>query len=289
MNSSFPTRAWLEKADGVKFPVAGNCPIGRSNFSHVMIADAKASRNHATIHAQDESEFWLIDLGSSNGTLLNRRRVVRPERLKDGDQITIASITLTFHQEERAAGPVTQEADATFVETRVEPRWLVVADIEGFTAMSHQLAPEELATLVGRWVKRGRDIIEEHDGAVNKYLGDGYLACWPSRTETLASLTGAVRAFRALSEEAELKFRLIVHHGVVSIGGTQTGSFGEESLLGPELNFIFRVEKFAAAIRAHFCFTAAAHALLASHLELKPIPGSHEINGFTGRFDFFTL
>ena len=55
--------------------------FGRSRSSTVVIPSSKASRNHATIHVQDNGEFWLIDLGSINGTFLNGSRVARPGRL----------------------------------------------------------------------------------------------------------------------------------------------------------------------------------------------------------------
>jgi pSer/pThr/pTyr-binding forkhead associated (FHA) protein len=47
------------------------------------------SDHNALIQLQNIGELWLIDFGSSNGTFLKKRRIHRPIRLRNGDQITI--------------------------------------------------------------------------------------------------------------------------------------------------------------------------------------------------------
>ncbi len=64
---------------------------------------------------------------------------------------------------------------------------------------------------------------------------------------------------------------------------------GEECLMGPEVNFIFRAEKFAASVGVAFCFTADARALLGTHLPLEPFADRHELKGFPGSFEFYLL
>lgn len=281
-----PTEAvWLERGDGVRFPVTGNCALGRSASNAIVIASPKVSRNHATIHAQDGGEFWLIDLGSINGTLLNERRAVQPQRLKDGDRIVIADTAFIFHQHGEAQELSLGGTLPTVPEVRQETRWLLLADIEGFTPLSQRLPPEELAGLVGQWLRAGREIVHGNGGWLNKYTGDGFLACWSSAAESAGQVVAALRAFRVRREAEELKFRVIVHHAGLSVGGA-AGS-GEENLMGPEVNFLFRVEKIAGSAGVAFCCSDAARALLATQLALEPIPGRHELKGFPGSYEFF--
>jgi hypothetical protein len=68
--------------------------IGRSRECDVQLADTNVSRRHAELR-QDGATYWLVDLGSTNGTDLNGRRVER-EKLSDGDAITIGSSELIF-------------------------------------------------------------------------------------------------------------------------------------------------------------------------------------------------
>src|SRR6478735_3304031 len=68
--------------------------IGRSRECDLSVTDGNASRRHAEI-VQEGSVYVLVDLGSTNGTELNGRRVTRHE-LADGDRITIGATDLTF-------------------------------------------------------------------------------------------------------------------------------------------------------------------------------------------------
>src|SRR5215218_2327214 len=90
--------AWLETDEGKRLVLRGNCRIGRAADNHIVIDGPKASRHHAAIHAQDETEFWLIDLGSRNGTFRNDHRLLKPTRLHDGDNVMLAGASFLFRQ-----------------------------------------------------------------------------------------------------------------------------------------------------------------------------------------------
>ena len=73
--------------------------IGRGPSNQVMVADDTfASRNHAWITYED-GEFWVEDLGSTNGTLLNGHPVVKRQVLSPGDKIRVGHTELTFEVE----------------------------------------------------------------------------------------------------------------------------------------------------------------------------------------------
>jgi pSer/pThr/pTyr-binding forkhead associated (FHA) protein len=77
------------------YPVAsGTVVIGRSRECDIRVGDANVSRRHAEVR-EDGDSYWLVDLGSTNGTQLNGRRVDRA-KLSDGDTITLGSTTLRF-------------------------------------------------------------------------------------------------------------------------------------------------------------------------------------------------
>src|SRR5205807_702269 len=89
--------AWLDR-DGEQHRLEGNCSIGRAALNTLVIDSPKVSRLHSIIHLEDNGAFYLIDLGSSNGTLLNKRRIHEPVRLRDEDEISIGGKSLFFHQ-----------------------------------------------------------------------------------------------------------------------------------------------------------------------------------------------
>ena len=68
--------------------------IGRSRECDLRVADGNASRRHAEV-VQEGATYLVVDLGSTNGTELNGRRITR-EKLTDGDRITIGATDLVF-------------------------------------------------------------------------------------------------------------------------------------------------------------------------------------------------
>jgi pSer/pThr/pTyr-binding forkhead associated (FHA) protein len=72
--------------------------IGRSDDCDVRLPDPGASRRHAEVRCVDD-EVTIVDLGSTNGTLVNGVRVQQAD-LADGDEIVIGETPFAF----RAAG-----------------------------------------------------------------------------------------------------------------------------------------------------------------------------------------
>jgi len=68
--------------------------LGRSREADLRVADVNISRRHAELR-QEGATYWIVDLGSMNGTIVNGKRVDR-ERLRDGDRITLGSTEIVF-------------------------------------------------------------------------------------------------------------------------------------------------------------------------------------------------
>jgi predicted component of type VI protein secretion system len=69
--------------------------IGREMGLDVVIDNVAVSRHQAEIHLQD-LQWFVRDLDSGNGTLLNGRRLAGPEPLKRGDEISFGKFSLFF-------------------------------------------------------------------------------------------------------------------------------------------------------------------------------------------------
>jgi class 3 adenylate cyclase len=61
---------------------------------------------------------------------------------------------------------------------------------------------------------------------------------------------------------------------------------GEESLMGKEVNLIFRLEKLAGSLGERCGLSGAAQARLAKLLPAHSL-GEHELKGFSGKSSFF--
>jgi pSer/pThr/pTyr-binding forkhead associated (FHA) protein len=80
---------------GESFPLDGDrMTIGRRPDSDVFLDDVTVSRDHALIVRRGD-EYHLDDLGSLNGTYVNRRRI-ESHHLADGDELQVGKYKLTF-------------------------------------------------------------------------------------------------------------------------------------------------------------------------------------------------
>jgi adenylate cyclase len=288
MDETLRVEAWLEKPGGERVPVAGKLSLGRTNANDVVLAEERVSRRHAIIHGQDPAEFWLVDLGSRNGTFVNQHRVFQPVRLREADKIQVGPFTLIFRQPTEGGGaraehPTTMQ---TLADVRALLCWLLIVDVERSTDLAKALPAEELAVLLGRWIRHCKQLIETTGGTVDKYLGDGLLAYWRLAEGDAVALAKVLESLCRLQNQSQPAFRFALHRATVTFGGVAT--LGQESLSGPEVNFVFRMEKLAGALRRSNLVSEPAAKALQTNLELVPV-GEHPVTGFDGAFRFFGL
>jgi hypothetical protein len=73
----------------------GTAVIGRMTECDITIADTNVSRRHAEVRAAGTG-FVIVDLGSTNGTLVNGERLGAGHRLTNGDIISVGATHLRF-------------------------------------------------------------------------------------------------------------------------------------------------------------------------------------------------
>ena len=78
---------------GRSYPLADEVTLGRAAGCQVPLDDAYASQVHARVFQRD-GQWYVEDLGSTNGTYLNRRRVAGPMVIKRRDKLQIGNTVL---------------------------------------------------------------------------------------------------------------------------------------------------------------------------------------------------
>src|SRR3954466_2685818 len=99
MRSSYLEYNWNGGSCQVALEIGRTCFIGRGQTNTIALSDEDAiiSSRHASIHAVD-GHFYISDLNSRNGTMLNGRPVTLPTPLRDGDVITVGKCDLIFRE-----------------------------------------------------------------------------------------------------------------------------------------------------------------------------------------------
>ena len=82
---------------GQSFDLDKEVTIGRADKCHLVLDDTYVSQMHARIFPKGEG-LALEDLGSTNGTYLNRRRITAPVELQRGDVVKIGKTVLELRK-----------------------------------------------------------------------------------------------------------------------------------------------------------------------------------------------
>ena len=90
-------------ASGQELELTGETLFGRSEQADERLGgDPEISRRHARIFRGDEQGWRIEDLGSTNGSLVNERRITGPVDLSSGDLIEMGTTTMTVEEVEAA-------------------------------------------------------------------------------------------------------------------------------------------------------------------------------------------
>ena len=91
-----PTRALL-LAEGRRHVIPpGGALVGRSRECDVVLADANVSRRHAEVLPAAAGAWTIADLGSTNGVVVNGRRIQGTAQLQPGDRIALGTAEIAF-------------------------------------------------------------------------------------------------------------------------------------------------------------------------------------------------
>ena len=77
-----------------------------------------------------------------------------------------AVVSRIIHGRGEDSGPMAQERDVT----------VMFCDLVGFTTLCEQMTPVEAAKLLNTFLTRMTDVVFEHEGTLDKFLGDALLA-----------------------------------------------------------------------------------------------------------------
>jgi adenylate cyclase len=132
---------------------------------------------------------------------------------------------------------------------------ILFSDIRDFTTLSETLPPKVVMELLGDYFSHMAQIVQGHTGIVNKFLGDGMLACWgvpdASDDHAVRAMQAALdmrvkleelNAWRQQRGEPQLRIGIGLHTGVVAAGMLGGAGQHEYTVIGDAVNLASRVE-----------------------------------------------
>jgi adenylate cyclase len=131
---------------------------------------------------------------------------------------------------------------------------ILFTDIIGFTALSETMSAEEVARLLNEHFSLMVRCVEEHQGTVDKFMGDGVMAVWvgddPETGAACAARTAVAMAKCVKAEAAKaraagrtpLRVRIGLHFGPVIVGNLGAADRVNYTIIGDTVNVASRLE-----------------------------------------------
>ena len=132
---------------------------------------------------------------------------------------------------------------------------VLFADIRGFTALSEREKPEKVVGLLNRYFSAMTEIIFDHGGTLDKYIGDGLMALFGAPSTSPADAMNAVKAaitmqkrVATLNEDlrtagyGQISMGIGLHTGEATIGYIGSDRRSEYTAIGDTVNLASRLE-----------------------------------------------
>jgi signal transduction histidine kinase/class 3 adenylate cyclase len=168
---------------------------------------------------------------------------------------------------------------------------VLFSDVRGFSALAEKRSPAEIFALLNQCYARIGPAVRSAGGFVDKYIGDGLMALFPSGAE--AALRAAIAMQRALEEPVDgvsLRIGLGVH-----VGPTMLGTLGEPdrfdaTVISDTVNLASRIEGASKQLGAKLLVSGATLAALPSEsaLDVRGI-GRIVVKGREGAVEVFEV
>lgn len=131
---------------------------------------------------------------------------------------------------------------------------VLFADIRGFTSYSENQSPEQLVSVLNRYLAAGAEAVLDEEGTVDKFLGDAVMAWFnapiPQADHTLRAVRTAIKLRERIAElhavlppEAHLAFGVGIHYGDAILGLIGTEKRLEYTAIGDSVNTTKRLQE----------------------------------------------
>ncbi|HEX8241569.1 MAG TPA: adenylate/guanylate cyclase domain-containing protein [Allosphingosinicella sp.] len=234
--------------------------------------------------------YGLPAFGAALGWALAFTAVETAARSVGSEQRRFAQATLGKYLPADVAAEILKDPDRLTLTGEKRRIYALFSDLEGFTRLSHAISPEQLSSLLNRYLETLSDVVLRHGGTIDKFVGDAVVAFWGAPIAREDDADRAVSAAVAMYEAGE-QFRRSAGEGIPAIGCTRVGlhhgeavvgNFGGEgriqyTALGDAMNTASRLE--SANKQLHSTILVSAEARARSSLDIFRPLGRVVLNG----------
>ncbi|MBI2071726.1 MAG: FHA domain-containing protein [Gemmatimonadetes bacterium] len=181
----------------------------------------------------EDLEFLIAFSGIASVSIENSHLTDRIRR----EAVVVANFQRYFAP--NLAAQIANQEGAVQLGGSKRPVFIFFSDIRGFTPMSEKMNPDEIATLLTEYFTEMVEIIFEHGGTLDKFIGDAIMAIWgapiPHEDDADRAMRAAIDMQRVLGElntKWTAQGRQPVNIGIgINFGEVFAGNIGSERRL----------------------------------------------------------
>ncbi len=134
----------------------------------------------------------------------------------------------------------------------IKPATALFTDIEGFSGISERLNPEQLMSLLNKYLSQVSTIIDSHNGVISQFIGDGILITFNAASTNEDHATSAIRTAQDIQQQinilpfeggSPLKTRCGINSGDLVVGMVGTKDRLLYTIHGDDVNIAARLEQ----------------------------------------------
>ena len=182
---------------------------------------------------------------------------------------------------------------------------VMFADLRNFTALSSKLDAGQVVDMLNLFLTEMVDIVEHHEGMVNKFLGDGFMALFGAIDSESNDAQNAVEAGKQMlaamenvnslvqsklsssGELIQLAIGVGIHTGPAIVGSIGSSKRLEYTAIGDTVNVASRIESLTKPMNVPLLFSAATRERLDCNFECKELP-AQMVKGKAGPIRVFS-
>jgi adenylate cyclase len=224
-----------------------------------------------------------IEQARLSSQLLEETR--RRERLQRYHSPSVVSRII--HATDAEAGLVAAERDVT----------IMFCDLVGFTALCERIPPAQSAALLNAFLTRMTDVVFEHEGTLDKFLGDALLAVFGAPFDQpqhpLRAVQAAIVMRKALADMnraqdgPKLQMRIAINTGLAITGDIGSPRRREFTVLGDTVNTASRIEDEVAG-PGEIVISGTTFARIGNKIKVRHL-GARMLRGRTTALDMYAV
>lgn len=184
------------------------------------------------VHGRGVDTTTLPAFGWAIGWLFGYAAVGTAARTIGSRQRAFAQSALGKYLPADVAAQIMRDPDQLSLHGERRNIFCVFTDLEGFTKLSHAVTPETVARLLNEYLDRLSDIVLEHGGTIDKFVGDAVVAFWGAPLSRPDDGEKAAAAAFAMYRAGE-QFRIdLAADDVPPIGMTRVGLHVGDAIVG---------------------------------------------------------